>query len=675
MTARILVVDDEPDVELLLKQVFRHFIEEQHYHFSFVNSGLEALGILKADNQLIDVLMLDINMPDIDGLTLLDYLAGSSFDGITIIVSAYGDMDNIRTAMNRGAFDFILKPIQLTDLQATLDKAIIQVRAQRESKRIKVLEELKTRFFSNITHEFRTPLTLIMTLAKDLLDRQDLTKSVHQDLMSILRNSNHLLRLINQLLDLAKLEANKMGISLQQSDLLQFLEQLINGFRAQAKQQSMLLITDLQVKGIWLFDADKLEKIILNLLSNALKFTAEGGTVTITATPFTSGSSLESLPSVGVGPSQRQGLQLTVSDTGVGLTQDQQIHLFDRFYQADPSMTRAYEGTGIGLALVKELCDLLGGEITVTSKPGQGSAFSVWLPMEPLNEELTPIQTSDVLWPLAGNAPAEMHQPAPVIQVQDLPGESEESPLILIVEDNQDLRMFLARALGKLYRVLTATNGREAWEIITHELPELIISDVMMPFMNGFELCQRVKQTPETSHIAVMLLTAKAGQDSRIDGLNAGANDYLPKPFHTDELRLRVRNLLTYQQQLRTFYQQLFRQPDSSLNQSLGTDDFMQQLYAAIDNNLDNAELTVEVLATAVSVSQRTLHRKLQALIGMNASDLIRSYRLKRAAQMLREGQSITSAAYATGFENLAYFSTRFKELYTMTPTEYIKSR
>ncbi|OIN57931.1 response regulator [Arsenicibacter rosenii] len=672
MTAKILVVDDEPDVELLLKQVFRHYIEEQHYHFSFVNSGLEALGLLKAEST-IDILLLDINMPDIDGLTLLDYLADSAFDGITIIVSAYGDMDNIRTAMNRGAFDFVLKPIQFTDLQATLDKALIQVQAQRESKRIKVLEELKTRFFSNITHEFRTPLTLIMTLTKDMLDRQDLSKSVQQDLSSILRSSNHLLRLINQLLDLAKLEANKMGISLQQSDLRQFLEQLINSFRAQAKQQTILLITELQVKGIWLFDADKLEKIILNLLSNALKFTTEGGTVTISATPAASDSSLDSLPSVGVGPSQRQGLRLTVSDTGVGLTQEQISHLFDRFYQADSSMTRAYEGTGIGLALVKELCDLLGGQITVSSKPGAGSTFSVWLPMEPLDESPTPIQASDVLWPLATPAAADVSQPA--IPTQELPGEAEESPLILVVEDNQDLRMFLARALSKLYRVLTATNGQEAWGIITAELPDLVISDVMMPFMNGYELCTRIKQTPETSHIAVMLLTAKVGQESRIDGLNAGANDYLPKPFHTDELRLRVRNLLTYQQQLRTFYQQLFRQPESSLNHSLGADEFMQQLYGVIDDNLDNAELTVEVLATAVSVSQRTLHRKLQALIGMNASDLIRTYRLKRAAQMLREGQSITSAAYATGFENLAYFSTRFKELYTMTPTEYMKSR
>ncbi len=519
-----------------------------------------------------------------------------------------------------------------------------------QAEQLKAVDELKTRFFSNITHEFRTPLSLILSPTEKLLQEAKHDATTRQTLTLVHRNAEQLLQLINQLLDLSKLEGGGMTVSLARGNVGDFIGQLVASFQPAAQQKNLTLaLTRETGSDDVIFDADKWTKIATNLIANALKFTPDGGHIT-----------------VGVAESSPNTVCLTVADTGIGIRAEKLPHIFDRFYQVDDTRTRAYDGTGIGLALVNELIDLLGGTITVMSQPGNGTTFTVLLPVQLASAD---DESTSVFVPKpAPGSPILLDEVAEPTLNQ--PGDAA-WPLLLVVEDNSELQAFIAGELATSYRILTAANGEEGWELAQTELPDLVLSDVMMPIMDGYELTQHLKSSTITNHIGVILLSAKAAHESRMAGLTQGADDYLTKPFHVDELRQRLHNLLARQQTLRDYYFAQFGQPDSPFQPETVEDPFLRQVHSIIEAYLDDSAFGVDELARQVGISRRTLNRKLTAVANQSANDIIRQYRLKRAAQFLLEGRNVSEAAFLVGYESPAHFSLIFKEFFQKTPSEY----
>ncbi|CAN5270911.1 hypothetical protein BH09BAC4_BH09BAC4_07310 [soil metagenome] len=539
---------------------------------------------------------------------------------------------------------------------------------QREAKRLLALDELKTRFFSNITHEFRTPLTLIIAPAEKLLQEENLSTTIHHSLTLIQQNARQLLQLINQLLDLSKLEAGSMTITEFQGDVTEFVRHQVDMFQPMADQKhiTLLFATD-DFTEDYVFDTTKWERILSNLLSNALKFTPDKGTVTLR-----------------LRRSALDRIELSVSDTGIGIPAANLPHIFERFYQVGPGherprsvddlRTRSTTGTGIGLSLVKELTELLGGTVRVTSEVNIGTQVVVNLPIRETNGQLAPVIPPDLFRP----EKSVYTSSDPILPVDD---ETETRPLILIVEDHADLRDFIRDCLSSEFRVLTAANGEEGWQLALREVPDVVISDLMMPVqagtiqsgpeMDGYQLCQRLKTDPATDHIAVVLLTARTSQESRLEGLLYGADEYLTKPFNSLELQVRIRNIVTYQHKLRAHYSYPLSSPDPTHKPERVANPFLQQVYSLLDDRLDDSSFGVDELATSLAMSRRTLYRKLAVLLNLSASDLIQQYRLKRAAELLLAGHPISQTAYQVGFESPQYFAKVFKAFYKYTPTQF----
>lgn len=521
----------------------------------------------------------------------------------------------------------------------------------KEAEQLRAMDEVKSRFFSNITHEFRTPLSLIISPVEQLEQDKSLDPLARKKLSSVRRNAKQLLRLINQLLDLSKLESESMKVIFSRGDLKEFVSECLLPFKYQAdkKHISMRFKTS-GISGEYLFDEDKWEKIIYNLVSNAIKFTSENGMVSIRLDTEEAEDS-------------RRGVHLQISDNGIGIPAQFVPNIFNRFYQADDSRTRKYEGTGIGLALVKELAELMNGTIEVVSKPGEGTIFDVYIPVA---------KAADHSYPTLNRAGIQTEQAFEAGPADAAP-KSSNAPLILIVEDNEELCAFVSESLQPYYRTLTAPDGIKGLQIANDELPDIIISDVMMPGIDGFEFCAKIKSRQTTDHIAVILLTAKAAHESVIGGLNAGADDYITKPFHFDELQLRISNILSRQEKLRALFQAQLNNPAVEIYEAEIKNDFINQLYAIIDAHLDDPTLNVEKLASKVAVSHRTLNRKLAAVAGLSAGELIRQYRLKRSVEFLKAGRNVSEAAYSVGFETHSHFTTSFKAFFGTTPSEYLK--
>ena len=651
MSISILVVDDEILLQPLIQQQFRRRISAGDYAFRFAASGQQALNAIREDAN-IDVLLLDINMPGINGLTLLSQLPDLLPTSRAVMVSAYGDINNVRTAMNRGAFDFVLKPINFQDLEMTIDKTARHVCQLRESVHSKAVAELKARFFDNITHEFRTPLSLILAPADTLLQNLHLDERTRHSLAIIRRNALQLQHLINQLLDLAKLEADSLPVVESRGDIVTFLGQIVDSFRDISVQRRLNLLLSAGPTGqIALFDADKWEKILKNLLSNAIKFTPAEGEIAVRSLM------------------EATRVTLTISDTGIGIPAHHLPHIFDRFYQVDTSLTRAYEGSGIGLALVHELTRLVGGTISVESTPGLATTFTLVLPFRPISNEKPIVEPVRV---------ATNTEPWVFTRTQaEAEAFDHTLPLILLVEDNTELLNCIAESLSGSYRVLTASTGREGLDIAQSELPDVVVSDVMMPEMDGYQLTRHLKTNPVTDHIAVVLLTGRAAAANRHEGLTEGADNYLTKPFNLDELRLRLRNLINRQQKLRDYYEKktglyptLTEAPEPS--RMAAQDAFVARLNQLIEAHLDDSSFRAESLADEVAMSIRTLTRKLSMLAGVSPARLIRTYRLRRALDLLRAGHPVSETAYMVGFNHPTNFSTAFKEVYKRSPSEYL---
>lgn len=522
----------------------------------------------------------------------------------------------------------------------------------RETARLKEIDKFKTRFFNNITHEFRTPLSLIIAPVRKLYNDPRLSEHTKKILNGVNRNADHLLSLINLMLDLSKLEARQMAIHLSSGDLTTFGQECVESFTSMAAEKNISLnFVSKGLYGDFLFDNEKFEKILFNLLSNAIKFTPDAGEITVIFEKTAETQAGECI------------LQITVKDTGIGISKENLTKVFDRFYQVDNSETRQYSGTGIGLALVKEFTEFLKGSIEVESEPGKGTIFKIDLPIS---------QSTQVNFP--GN-----DQAVPFITRAAETAASSNStnsiPLILIAEDNHELRSFLLDSLSENWRIITAADGKTAWKEILKELPEIVVSDAMMPGFDGFELCRLVKNDKRTAHIGFIMLTARAAHSSRMEGLNAGADEYITKPFHPDELETRIRNLMRLQEKIREHLrlELLSNQPLPVLPHV--NDLFIQQLYKIVDAKIDDPQLDVDLLSRSMAMSRSTLNRKLNALVGVSANELVRRYRLQKAVTLLAAGHDITTTAYTVGFNTPSYFSECFKEQYGKSPSEYAVSK
>ena len=523
---------------------------------------------------------------------------------------------------------------------------------QKEAQQLKALDELKSRFFSNITHEFRTPLSLIISPVEQMQQNVHDASFVKRNLSVVQRNAQHMLRLINQLLDMSKIESGNMKLSFSRGDIKVFAEECAQSFKSSAKEKNIALKFDAFAPDEeYLFDAEKMEKIIYNLLSNAVKFTPDNGSIDV----YLSIKHVNDL---------NNQLLLKVTDSGIGIDEEHLPYIFNRFYQIDTSATRKYEGTGIGLALVKELVQLMNGTIEVKSEIGSGTTFNLFIPVQKATTEQVPQWNKTSLSGIVKVIITD-NETRIETDVKNI------SPLILVVEDNEELRAFISESLQKNYRTISAANGKQALHIATEELPDIIISDVMMPEMDGYALCKKIKSNITTDHIAIILLTAKTAHESVMEGLTSGADDYITKPFHFDELQLRIHNILQRQENLRLFFQSQLNNPESVINVKETEDPFISNLYTIIDAHLDDTTLSVEKLATKAAVSSRTLNRKLSSIIGLSANELIRQYRLKRSVEFLKSGNNISETAYSVGFETHSHFSTSFKSFFGVTPSEY----
>lgn len=520
---------------------------------------------------------------------------------------------------------------------------------RKEAEQLKEMDKMKSRFFTNIAHEFRTPLSLILAPLEEINKEKAATPLIKKKMRLVQRNANQLLRLINQLLDISKMEAGNMKVSLSRGDLGLFIEDIIRNIEGKAAAKNIQLLYNNQLSDIFNFDSDKWQKISANLLSNAIKFTKDGGIIKV---------DLRADSHEG----NTQLVTMQVKDSGIGIPEKQLPHIFDRFYQVDDSHTKAHGGTGIGLALVKEITELMGGTISAESKPGEGSLFRVSIPVEKMAGESAPESDKFITESLQKETDESGHE-------QKIPNEN--VSLILVVEDNKELNHFIGHSLIGNYRILSAFNGKEALEMTIRDLPDLIISDIMMPEMDGYEMCRLIKQSPVTNHIAVLLLSAKSSHDSVIEGLENYADSYVTKPFHVDELNLRVHNLLDRQQKLKVYYTNQLTNPKEKIDTSTISNPFLSKLYQIINENMDEENLNVEILSEKMFMNRRTLNRKLKMMINLSPHDVISQYRLKKAGELLKSGCNVSETAYKVGFKSPSYFSVSFKEFYGVTPSEY----
>lgn len=520
-----------------------------------------------------------------------------------------------------------------------------------ELDKLKELDQLKSRFFADISHEFRTPLTLILGPVENLLSSNPNPNDAKQFHL-IKRNALRLLRLINQLLDLSKLDAGKMQLHLQREDLVTMCKGLIHSFESLGQTKSIQLSFVSQLDHAMVsIDRDKIEQVISNLISNAVKFTKEGGSVRMNL------SVLEN----------ENFIQINVADTGAGISQEQLTHVFDRFYQGDEAAGITEPGTGIGLALAKELVELHNGKITVSSKPDEGTTFTVLLPYDPNAQQ--PLRSV-----------SEVHQIAIELQPDIHQGESmrvrvdETMPSLLLVEDNPDMREFIKDALSANYRIIQAADGNEGVEKAIETIPDIIISDIMMPHKDGLALTGELKADIRTSHIPILLLTAKADIESKLAGLRRGADDYVAKPFNQEELRIRTHNILENRKRFWSRFTTFNELPAPTTEDEKIEDEFILRVRSYIETHLSDANLEVDGLAREFGMSRSQFFRKIKALTDQSPSHLIRSIRLQTAKTLLETtGKNVAEVAYAVGFSTPTYFSDAFTENFGIRPSQLKK--
>jgi signal transduction histidine kinase/ligand-binding sensor domain-containing protein/DNA-binding response OmpR family regulator len=542
-----------------------------------------------------------------------------------------------------------------------------------EAKKTHEIDTLKLKFFTNISHEFKTPLTLINGPVETLLNKnEELTEAKRFEFYNLIhRNSQHLLRLINQLLDMSAIDAGFMKLKVSRGNVVSFCRNIAGAFSYVADTsgvryefQSNVVAADVY------FDHDKVEKILYNLISNALKHTSSGGKVTVRIALADASRTTDTGRADSDIASTGTYVQLEVEDTGVGIPGHMTAKVFERFYQGENS---ARNGTGIGLALTRQLVERHYGSIQLRSEEGKGSCFTVWLPVYRerfTREEI--VNVSPTL--LKKNEESVAKQETFSEKLLEFTRTDVVRPVILIVEDNDDVRKFLRLHLSADYTLYEACGGNEGVEKAIEIVPDLILSDVVMPDGNGFELCERVKSDKRTSHIPVVLLTARDSESNVLEGLNYGAEDYITKPFNMSILKAKVRNLILARQRVQDkFYTDLNFDPVNLASNSIDKN-FVNQMIAAIEANLSDENFNPDTLADNLNVSRSQLYKKVKGLTGLSVSIFVRNIRLRKAALLLKTNSfTVSEVAYEVGFSDPGYFTKCFREMYSKSPTEFMK--
>jgi signal transduction histidine kinase/ligand-binding sensor domain-containing protein/DNA-binding response OmpR family regulator len=526
----------------------------------------------------------------------------------------------------------------------------------KQTEKLQEIDRMKSRFFANISHEFRTPLTLILGPIERILKKtsEDDTK---KQAGSIKQNASRLLALINQLLDLSKLEAGELKLKASCGNIVSFIKGITLSFESIAERKDIALVVNTTNEEIEMyFDKDKMAKILSNLLTNAFKFTGEGGEIVVSITE-----------------TDTKSVKIIVKDTGIGIPEEEIPKLFDRFYQVDSSQTREHEGTGIGLAHTKELVELHHGRINVDSKIDEWTEFTIELllgrnhlnddeivePGEVMQKEIIIDEDKNLLTTTR-------------VQTEISNNFADDKTQILVVEDNEDVRTYIVDSLSEEHRITEAENGVEGRRIAEEINPDLIISDIMMPKMDGNELTRQLKNNEKTSHIPIILLTAKSEQESKIKGLETGADDYLTKPFDTRELLVRIKNLVEQRKKLQEKFRHEISVNPSEITVTSIDEQLLQRAISAVENNISETGFDTTMMAKEVGVSRTLLHTKLKALTGQSTGEFIRTLRLKRAAQLFQKGYgNVTQVAYDVGFQNLSYFAKSFRNQFGKSPSSY----
>lgn len=530
--------------------------------------------------------------------------------------------------------------------------------AQMEADKWRELDLLKSRFFADISHEFRTPLTLILEPIEQLIARTR-EGDPHADYHLIRRNAHRILRLINDILDLSRLEAKSMKLRLAEEDLVSILHPIVKSFSALAEQNQIdLRFSSASPEMPAFIDREKIETVCYNLLSNAFKFTRPHGTIRC------------QLASVTLESEREPWVWLTVADSGRGIPADKLEHVFDRYYQVTDADRQT--GSGLGLALTRGLVELHHGTIAVTSTEHAGTSFEVRLPVgrrsfpaEDIAEPLTPgrredFSSLDAGLDFGGAAAPDDRQTA----ASDL-------PLMLIVEDDPDMRRYLCDNLKNAFRVFEASDGEIGLSIARDIIPDIVVSDIGLPAMDGIQFCRTLKQDERTSHIPVLFLTARADQEMKLAGLETGADDYLTKPFHRDELELRVRNLVEGRRRLRERFGRTSALRPSDCSITSADKRFLEKVLGSIERSMGDETFSVENLARDVAMSYSQLHRKLTALLNQSPNHVIRSIRLQRAKDLIeRDAGTISEIAYTVGFGSPAYLTKCFHEQFGIVPSQ-----
>jgi signal transduction histidine kinase/DNA-binding response OmpR family regulator/Tfp pilus assembly protein PilF len=512
-----------------------------------------------------------------------------------------------------------------------------------QSEQLKEMDKIKNRFFTNISHEFRTPLTLIISPVDKMLE--SLPAKHKPVLQQIKRNANNLLLLINQLLELSRMEKGFIKMRMQKADIASESKFIASMFQSKADEKGIQIIHSECMPIEAYFDKEKFEAITGNLISNAIKHTRKGKVEITIETD-----------------KNKENLIYRVSDTGEGIPEEALPFIFDRFFKGDGNKNGYKASTGIGLAFVKELINIYKGNIHVSSKQGKGSLFTVILPLNPgifNTNEIEIIVTPTIIKEQTVSKPSK----------NDSNKTQKES--LLLIEDHDELRQHLASILSEKFTIMEAPDGLTGEKLALKNLPDLIVTDVMMPGIDGIELTRRLKENEETSHIPVIVLTAMASEAHRLSGLKNKADDYITKPFSNNELLARIENLLENRKQLRKKYMKSITVTPSEITTNSVDEQFIAKLLDIVESNLDNSELSVDTLCNEAGVSRATLHKKLKSLVNQSATEFINTIRVKRASMLIQQNAgSISEIAYRVGFNNLSYFTKTFKNHFGITPSQ-----
>ena len=554
-------------------------------------------------------------------------------------------------------------------LREVSEEALRVTRTQ--AAQLKDLGEAKSRFFANISHEFRTPLTLTLGPLEDVADglHGALPPQARVEIEQAIRNARRLLNLVNQMLELSRLEAGERKLSAREGNLADGVLPIAGTFESLARRRQIRYLVrppDGSLR-LW-FDPELIEIVMLNLLGNAFKFTPDGGSIQVV---------IDS-DSGAAGTTAR----ISVRDSGPGIPREEQERVFDRFHRGKAALDES-AGTGIGLSLVREIVQLHGGTITIESEPGFGAEFRVRLPLGSGH-----LSREQMVTPPIADAPPSRgrlrSEGPPVDEAPDTTGEEAvdeedaadigeaDRTVILVVDDNAEIRAFLRKHLKEDYRVVEAADGEEGLEMARREVPDLVLSDVMMPRMDGYAFCRALKADPETSFVPLILLTARGSEESRIHGLELGADDFLTKPFNRRELLVRVRNLIDSRKRLRGALPAAGWASPLSPDVPSADQELLARIRSVIESRMEDEDFSVHTLAREVGLDRSQLFRRLRALSNVAPSELIRLIRLERGAQLLQRGAgSVSEIAYSVGFKSVSHFSASFRDKYGCTPSTY----